>query len=112
MLRNLYYLRTLPDEVINELLCCLVVKRYSKGATIIKNGDVATHLSFLRQGEIDIYVSTSLEGQFERDRQTIDSNRPSSAALGEVGVKAKEEEPDDALRGKELLFDTLNTVSE
>ena len=48
MLRNLYYLRTLPDEVINELLCCLVVKRYSKGATIIKNGDVATHLCFLR----------------------------------------------------------------
>ena len=29
MLRNLYYLRTLPDEIINELLCCLQVKRYA-----------------------------------------------------------------------------------
>ena len=92
MLRNLYYLRTLPDEIINELLCCLQVKRYAKGATIIKNGDVTTHLCFLRSGEIDIYVSSSLGNQFNKDEknETVVSSRNEEKGFLDVGVKKKE----------------------
>ena len=90
MLKNLYYLRSLPDEVINELLCCLTVKRYSKGATIIKNGDVATHLCFLRQGAIDIYVSTSLN-LHTQEKQALSEHANSARESLNVGVKAREE---------------------
>lgn len=41
MLRNLYCFHKMPDEVIDELICHLEVKRYAAGATIMKNGDVA-----------------------------------------------------------------------
>ena len=65
MLRNLYYLRGLPDEIINELICCLVVKRYAADSVILKSGDVATHINFLRAGEIAIYVSSGINMHFE-----------------------------------------------
>jgi len=104
MLRNLYYLRVLPDEIINELLCCLTVKRYSAGATIIKSGDVATHLCFLREGLINIFVSTSLGEQFA---EVASQNLEDTVGSG-IGVKAKEE---DKVGGEELLFDTMNTGS-
>ena len=40
MIKNLHYLRNLPDVVINEIICCLEVKRYAKGSFIFKSGDV------------------------------------------------------------------------
>jgi len=48
MLKNLHYLRNLDPEIINELLCCLEVKRFAKGSTILKSGDVTNWLSFVR----------------------------------------------------------------
>lgn len=41
MLRNLHYLKKLPDEVINELICRMEVKRFAIGSNIIKSGDVS-----------------------------------------------------------------------
>ena len=41
MLRNLHYLKNLSDEIINELICCMEVKRYAKDSIIIKSGDVS-----------------------------------------------------------------------
>ena len=66
MLRNLYYLRNMPDEVINELINHLVVKRYAKGVPVIKSGDVSKHLYFIRQGEIEIYVNSLIRVKSEK----------------------------------------------
>lgn len=41
MLRNLHYLRQLGDEVIDEIIRHLEVKRYCKGSNILKTGDVS-----------------------------------------------------------------------
>ena len=57
MIRNIHYLRELNDQIINEIICHLEVKRYAQGSIILKNGDVSNKLMFLRQGEIDIKVS-------------------------------------------------------
>jgi len=57
MIRNIYYLKDLSDNLINELICHLEVKRYAPGSVIIKNGHVSNELMFLRSGEIDIKVS-------------------------------------------------------
>ena len=57
MIKNVHFLRTLDDEIINEIICHLEVKRYAKGSIILKNGDVSSQLMFLREGEIDIKVS-------------------------------------------------------
>jgi hypothetical protein len=40
MIRNLHYMSKLTDEVINEIICCLKVKRYAKKSIILKSGDV------------------------------------------------------------------------
>ena len=72
MLRNLYYLRSLPEEIINELICNLVSKRYAAGSVIMKSGDVATHLNFLRMGEIDIMVSSGINHHFENMKKKED----------------------------------------
>jgi len=96
MLRNLFYLRHLPNEIIDELICHLEVKRYAKGATILKNGDVAQHLKFLRKGRIDIFVSSDINVEAK------------SEAFSKTGAT-------DTFVNKpadELLFDTLNTVSD
>ena len=60
MIRNIHYLKELNDNIINEIICNLSVKRYAKGATILKSGDVSNRLMFLRQGEIDIKVSNKV----------------------------------------------------
>jgi len=41
MIKNLHYLRHLSDEIVNEIICCLEVKRYGVGTDIIKSGDVS-----------------------------------------------------------------------
>ena len=41
MIKNLHYLRHLNDEIVNEIICCLEVKRYGAGTDIIKSGDVS-----------------------------------------------------------------------
>ena len=48
MIRNIHYLKDLNDNIINEIICNLEVKRYARGATILKNGDVSNKLMFLR----------------------------------------------------------------
>lgn len=58
MIRNIHYLRELNDNIINEIICNLEVKRYAAGSVILKNGDVSNRLMFLRQGMIDIKVTT------------------------------------------------------
>jgi CRP-like cAMP-binding protein len=50
MIRNVHFLRDLDDNIINEIICHLEVKRYSKGSIILKNGDVSSDLMFLRYG--------------------------------------------------------------
>mmetsp|Transcript_16028 Transcript_16028/g.11287 ORF Transcript_16028/g.11287 Transcript_16028/m.11287 type:complete len:101 (-) Transcript_16028:490-792(-) len=67
MLKNIYILRNLNDEIINELICCMSVKRFPPGATILKSGDVADQINFLRSGEIEILVSRDL-GNNEEDK--------------------------------------------
>lgn len=42
MIRNLHYLSKLNDEIVNELICCMEVKRYAKGSIILKSGDVSS----------------------------------------------------------------------
>ena len=60
MIRNIYYLKDLSDNIVDEIICNLEVKRYSPGSVIIKNGDVSNELMFLRHGEIEIIVSNSM----------------------------------------------------
>ena len=81
MIRNIHYLRDLNDTIIDEIICHLEVKRYAKGSTILKNGDVSSKLMFLRYGEIDVKVSN----QISLDEKVTDET--------------------------ELFFDKLNTVS-
>ena len=83
MVKNLHYLHKLNDEIINELICCMEVKRFAKDSTILKSGDVSDRLTFLRHGEIEIFVTNKTEG---------DANN---------GTSGREE----------LHFDTLNTGS-
>ena len=45
MIRNLHYLRTVDDEIINEIICCLQVQRFAKGSNILKSGDVTDVIS-------------------------------------------------------------------
>ena len=40
MIKNVHYLNKLNDEIVNELICCLEVKRYAKDSVIVKSGDV------------------------------------------------------------------------
>jgi hypothetical protein len=40
MIRNVHFLREMNDEIVNELICVMEVKRFSKGSVILKNGDV------------------------------------------------------------------------
>jgi signal-transduction protein with cAMP-binding, CBS, and nucleotidyltransferase domain len=84
MVKNLHYLNKLNDEIINELICCMEVKRFAKDSTILKSGDVSDFLTFLRHGEIEIFVTNKTEGQ--------------------VGEQ-------DGHNREELHFDTLNTGS-
>lgn len=81
MLRNLHYLRDLNDQIIDEIICNLEVKRYAEGSVILKNGDVSNKLMFLREGEIEVKVSNAISQDSEISDKT------------------------------ELSFDTLNTVS-
>ena len=81
MLRNIHYLRELNDNIINEIICNLEVKRYAQGSVILKNGDVSNKLMFLRYGEIDIKVTNRIS----QDVEITEEN--------------------------ELLFDVLNTGS-
>lgn len=81
MIRNLHYLKTLNDDIINEIICKLESKRYAKGQIILKNGDVSNHLMFVRSGLVDIKVTTRISEDVE------------------------------ATKENELLFDVLNTGS-
>lgn len=81
MIRNVHYLKTLNDDIINEIICKLESKRYAKGQIILKNGDVSNHLMFVRSGLIDIKVTTRVSEDVQ------------------------------ATKKNELLFDVLNTVS-
>merc|ERR1712166_585009 len=81
MIRNIHYLRELNDNIINEIICNLEVKRYAEGSIILKNGDVSNKLMFLRYGEINIKVTN----QVSQDVEITEDN--------------------------ELLFDVLNTGS-
>jgi len=36
MIRNIHYLRELNDNIINEIICHLEVKRYAEGSIILK----------------------------------------------------------------------------
>jgi hypothetical protein len=40
MIKNVHYMSKLNDEIVNEMICCLEVKRYAKDSTILKSGDV------------------------------------------------------------------------
>jgi hypothetical protein len=40
MIRNLHFLKRLSDEIVNELICCMEVKRFAKNSIILKSGDV------------------------------------------------------------------------
>ena len=84
MLHNLYYLRDLPQEIIDELICCFVVKRYAADSVIIKAGDVATHLNFLRVGEIEIFVSSGINMHFEAKENLSDreGHKPRKSNVG------------------------------
>ncbi len=57
MIKNLHYLRNLNDDIINDLICHLQVKRFAKGNIILKSGDVCNKLNFIRHGEVEIIVS-------------------------------------------------------
>ena len=81
MIRNIHYLRELNDDIVNEIICNLEVKRYAEGSIILKNGDVSNKLMFVRSGEIDIKVTTNVS----QDAEITEEN--------------------------ELLFDVLNTGS-
>lgn len=73
MIRNIHYLKNLNENIIHEIICNLEVKRYAKGAIILKNGDVSNRLMFLRQGEIDIKVTNkvSLSVNDEEDNDEL-----------------------------------------
>ena len=66
MIRNLHYMRGLDDDIVNEVMCCLDVKRYAKGSNIIKSGDVSDRIHFLREGIIDIWVTNKI-GEIKQD---------------------------------------------
>jgi len=70
MIRNLHYLAKMPDEIINELICCLDVKRFAKGSIILKSGDVSNKLMFLRHGTIDVLVTNHV-AENEADKEEL-----------------------------------------
>mmetsp|Transcript_14629 Transcript_14629/g.14259 ORF Transcript_14629/g.14259 Transcript_14629/m.14259 type:complete len:119 (+) Transcript_14629:982-1338(+) len=70
MIRNLHYMCKLNDHIINELICCMEVKRFAKDQVILKSGDVSSKICFLRNGEISIYVSNKI-GSNEVDREEL-----------------------------------------
>ena len=37
MIRNMHYLKDLNDEIIDEIICHLEVKRYAEGSIILNN---------------------------------------------------------------------------
>lgn len=41
MIKNLHYMSRLDDEIINEIICCLDVKRFAKDSVILKSGDIS-----------------------------------------------------------------------
>lgn len=56
IIRNVHYLAKLPEEIINEIIACLEVKRFAKDSIILKSGDVSDRLNFIRHGEINVVV--------------------------------------------------------
>lgn len=60
MIRNLHYLKNLNNNIIDEIICCLDVKRYAKGSVILKNGDVSNRLWFIREGEVEVKVTNKI----------------------------------------------------
>ena len=73
---------------------------------IIKSGDVATHLNFLRMGEIEIFVSSGINMHFEAKEKMSERDSPRKSM---VGVRSQREF--DENQYQELFFDSLNTVS-
>eukprot|EP00347_Sterkiella_histriomuscorum_P009696 403340228 len=71
MIKNLHYMRNLSDEIINEIICCLQVKRFAKGQNIIKCGDVSNRIHFLREGEIEIVVSEKIGASVKEEDERI-----------------------------------------
>ena len=57
MIQNVHFLKDLKDEIINEIICHLEVKRFAQGEVILKNGDVSSSIMFLREGNIQIKVN-------------------------------------------------------
>ena len=70
MIKNVHFLKNIKDEIVNEIICHLEVKRYAKGSVILKNGDVSSDLMFLREGQIDIKVNN----QVSQDAEINDDN--------------------------------------
>lgn len=60
MIKNLFYLRDMSDDIINEIICNLTVQRYAKGSIILKNGDASDKLLFVRHGEVDVKVTNKV----------------------------------------------------
>jgi len=98
MIRNLHFLRDLPNEIVNQLICCMEVKRFARGSTIIKSGDVSESLYVLRKGQIEIYVSKDIAGE------KLPEKAPKMQMENDLDVCFVDE-------SEELLFDTLNTGS-
>jgi len=71
MIRNIYYLKDLSANIVDEIICNLEVKRYAAGSTIIKNGDVSNKLMFLRYGEIDIRVNNSISEKVDETKELL-----------------------------------------
>ena len=70
MIKNVHYMRTLSDEIVNEMICHLEVKRFAKDSIILKSGDVCNKLNFVRHGEIDVLVTNKVEGK-EDEREEL-----------------------------------------
>jgi len=58
IIRNVHYLAKLPDEIINEIIAHLEVKRFAKDSIILKSGDVSDRLNFIRHGEVNVIVQS------------------------------------------------------
>ena len=57
MIKNVHYLRNLNDEIINELICHLDMKRYAEGSIILKSGDVCNvSASYNKTDKYDIFL--------------------------------------------------------
>ena len=58
IIRNVHYLAKLPDDIINEIISCLEVRRFAKDSVILKSGDVSDRLNFIRHGELNVIVQS------------------------------------------------------